>query len=1006
MRNRPDPHSAALLADARDRLAHARGPRFWRSLEELAGTEEFQTYLHREFPEQASEWTDPASRRQFLRIMAASLALAGVTGCGVQAPEAIVPFVQLPEGLVPGKPLFYASALPFPGGRALGVLVETHEGRPTKVEGNPAHPASLGATDPFAQAAVLSLYDPDRSQVVTHNGRISTWNDFLGIITELRKTQAAKKGAGLRLLTTTVTSPTLAARIQLLLKDFPDAKWHQFEPVNRDNARAGAKLAFGEDVEPIHHMDKADIIVSLDADFLAWNPARIPDARQFATRREGKSAQELNRLYVAEPCPSITGAMADHRMPTTSRDVQNLAQAIARDVGIAAEIPQATPHKAWLAAAVADLKAHKGRSLVLAGEGQPPLVHALVHAINAALENVGKTISYIAPVEAEPVDQTRSLQALAADMEAKRVDVLFILGGNPVYDAPADLRFRAALTSVSTSIHLSLHEDETSELCEWHLPEAHVLESWGDTRAFDGTVSLQQPMILPLYDGKTALDVVSALLGQMNHTNLDVLREHWKEQHREPDFETFWKQSLHDGVIAGTKAATKAVTLKTREGGFASSKNESRRDGVEILFRPDPTVWDGRFANNGWLQELPKPITKLTWGNAALIAEANAKEFKLSNEDVIEIKLGSGSVLMPVWIMPGHAAESITLLLGNGRARAGRVGDDAGVNVYPIRTTETLWSASGATLRKTGDTAPLATTQHHQNMEGRDLIRVTSISESTSKHERGSEAHTEDDDSLTLHPILTEKSASEHAWGMAINLNACIGCSTCTIACQAENNIPVVGKEQVIRGRAMHWIRVDRYWEGAPDNPATYHQPVPCMHCETAPCEVVCPVGATNHDNEGLNVMVYNRCVGTRYCSNNCPYKVRRFNFLQFSDQTTEVLKMLSNPDVTVRTRGVMEKCTYCVQRINGVRHQAEVEGRAIGRDEVVPACAQACPTQAIVFGDLNDKESSVSKLKASNRNYGILTELNTRPRTTYLAKLHNPNAALETEQEPPDGQH
>jgi MoCo/4Fe-4S cofactor protein with predicted Tat translocation signal len=1010
MRNRPDPSSEILLADARSRLANAHGPRFWRSLEELADTEEFRNYLYREFPEQASEWTEPSSRRQFLRLMAASLALAGVSGCGVQAPEAIVPYVQAPENLVPGKPLFYASALPLYGGRAMGIVVETHDGRPTKIEGNPDHPASLGATDPFAQAAVLSLYDPDRSQVVTLNGRVSTWNDFLVVLTNLRRSQKEEKGAGLRILTETITSPSLANQIRVLLKEFPEAKWHQYEAVNRNNARAGAKLAFSEDVEPIHDFAKADVVLSLDADFLTWNPARIPDARKFAARREGASASDTNRLYVAETCPSITGAMADHRLPSNPREIAAIAMAVARslEIKLGAAQSEKAPDPAWLEAVVADLKAHRGSSLVLAGESQTPEIHALVHAINDKLGNVGKTISYIEPVEAEPVDQSESLRTLVRDMAAKTVDAVVILGGNPVFDAPANLEFAQALANVNLSIHLALHEDETSERCRWHIPEAHALESWGDLRAFDGSVSIQQPMILPLYGGKTPLELVSTLAGEVGRPNLEVVREYWKGQHTDGDFETFWRKSVHDGLIEGSAWKPKTVALKTPEAGFSVTRPAYKTSDIDVNFRPDPTIWDGRFANNGWLQELPKPITKLTWDNAALLAPGTAKQLRVNNEDVIELTVEGRSVRLPVWIVPGHAEGSVTVHLGYGRSRAGRVGNGAGVNVYPVRTTDAPWTLSGVSVRKAGQTSALATTQHHQNMEGRDLVRVNSVPQvATQKAPAPVSDELEDDTlGLTLYPGYPNKGPTGLAWGMAINLNACIGCSTCTIACQAENNIPVVGKEQVIAGRAMHWIRVDRYWEGAPENPKTYHQPVPCMHCETAPCELVCPVAATNHDDEGLNVMVYNRCVGTRYCSNNCPYKVRRFNFFQFTDQSTEVLKMLNNPDVTVRTRGVMEKCTYCIQRINAARHDAEVEGRPIGRDAVVPACAQACPTQAIVFGDINDPESAVSKAKKSSRNYGLLTELNTRPRTTYLAKLRNPNPTLETEREPQHGQH
>jgi molybdopterin-containing oxidoreductase family iron-sulfur binding subunit len=986
------------LAGALGKLTSKQGPRFWRSLEELAETPEFLEYLHREFPSQASEWLDTTSRRQFLRLMGASLALAGVSGCAYNAPETIVPYVRMPEELVPGRPLFYASAVPL-GGYAHGILVETHEGRPTKIEGNPDHPATLGASDPFLQASILSLYDPDRSQVVGHNGRISTWDDFLTVLIDEREKLLVEKGAGLRILTETITSPALAQQIKDLLTALPQARWHQHDPVGRGNTRAGAELAFGEIVEPVHHFEKASVILALDADFLGWGPAKLREARRFSAHREpGQGETAINRLYVAEPCPTITGAMADAHLPVRAHEVYSLALAVARAVGVegvqAADTGLPT-HEKWVTAVAADLKAHPGASLVVAGETQPREVHALTHALNQTLGNASKTVEYIPPIEIVAGDETNSLRALARDMTAGLVDTLVILGGNPAYDAPADLDFARSLAKVRLSIRLGLYEDETSSGCHWHVPEAHVLESWGESRAFDGTTTIQQPLIAALYGGKTSYELLAVLLGQPGRSGLDVLREYWKKHAPDGDFETFWRTALHNGLIADSAAKPKAVSLK-----LPSQLPPPPMPGageLELIFRPDPTVWDGRFANNGWLQELPKPLTKLTWDNAALLSKATADRLGLSNEEMVELNYHGRKLFMPVWLAPGHADDSVTIHLGYGRTRAGRVGSHLGFSAYALRTSDAPWFGAGLGLHETGQRYPLATTQHHFNMEGRNLVRLGPNGPTEEEKE-----HIARDKTLFEVPEpqrLREVDKEGNSWGMVINLNTCIGCNACVAACQAENNIPIVGKEQVLANREMHWIRIDRYYDGSEANPKSFHQPVLCMHCEKAPCELVCPVAATSHSAEGLNEMTYNRCVGTRYCSNNCPYKVRRFNFLQYSDEQTPSLKLLYNPNVTVRPRGVMEKCTYCVQRINAARIAAAEEGgRRVGGNEVVTACQAACPTRAIVFGNLNDAAADVAKLKESPRNYSLLAELNTRPRTSYLTKLTNPNPGLEQE--------
>ncbi len=982
------------LSAIRTRLAEAKGRRYWRSLEEVAETPAFLEFLHREFPQGASEWADQFSRRTFLKLMGASLALAGLSGCAGQPAQKILPYVRQPEELVPGLPLFYASAMPL-GGYASGVLVESHEGRPTKIEGNPDHPASLGSSDVMAQASILGLYDPDRSQVVTRFGtRISTWNTFLNDLQTEIDSQRATQGAGLRILTGLITSPTLASQLDALLKEFPQAKWQQYEPAGRHNVRAGARLAFGEDVETVYSLDKAEVILSLDANFLGEGPGHIRYARDFSSKRRvwnGQTAQ--NRLYVVESTPSITGAKADHRLPLRASQMELFARAVAQALGVEAGGPELVDQADWIAAVVRDLQANRGTSLVIAGDQQPPVVHALAHAMNEALGNVGQTVKYTDPVAAKPEDESAVLRELVDDMNAGRVELLVILDCNPAYETPADLQFAEAMFKVKTRIHLGLYEDETARLCQWHIPGLHYLEMWGDARAYDGTITIIQPLIEPLYDGKSAYELLAAMLGQTGGSNLELVQGYWQQQHQGGDFAAFWRTTLHNGLIAETALPAKSVSVKADFGNAPAVVDEQS---LEIVFRPDPSLWDGRFANNGWLQELPKPLTKMTWDNVAMVSPATAVRLGLANEQVVELRYRERSVRAPVWIVPGHADNSVTIHLGFGRSRVGRVGNGVGFNAYALRTSEAPWFDTGLEINPTGESYPLATTQQHFSMEGRELIRTASLTEYQAHPDFAQLKHGEGEH-ISLYPRYQYDG---NAWGMSIDLTSCIGCNACTIACQAENNIPVVGKDQVSRGREMHWIRIDTYFEGEPDSPnlSTHFQPVTCMHCEQAPCEVVCPVAATVHDAEGLNNMTYNRCVGTRYCSNNCPYKVRRFNFLQYSNLDVPVLKLLQNPDVTVRSRGVMEKCSYCVQRINVARIQAKKEDRPIRDGEVVTACQAACPTQAIIFGNINDPESQVTKAKAIPLNYGILEELNTLPRTTYLAEVKNPNPELKGE--------
>ena len=1008
MQHKSKPGNPLDLVQIQAKLAQSPQPRVWRGLEELALTPEYRDFRECEFPDDPRAEASAVSRRDVLKLMAASAALAGLTACTKLPQEKIVPYAQQqPEDFVPGKPLFYATAMPL-AGYATGLLVESHLGRPTKVEGNPSHPASLGAADVFAQASVLTLYDPDRAQVVVFDGQIGSWSAFLTSAEQYRADLLVRKGAGLRILTGTVTSPTLADQMKSLLAQFPQAKWHQYEPCSRNSVREGSKLAFGEYVNTVYHLDQAEVVVALDADFLTCGPGSVRYAHDFSAKRRVTGPESsMNRLYVVESTPTSTGAMADHRLPLRAGEVEAFARALGEALGVKAGAPgNAAPAgvpAAWISALARDLEKHRGACLVIAGDEQPAAVHARAHVLNDALGNVGKTVTYTSPVEANPTNEMASLRELVADIQAGHVDTLVILGVNPVYNAPQDLHFAENLLKVRLRIHLSLFDDETAELCHWHIPEAHFLESWSDARSYDGTTSIIQPLISPLYDGKSAHEIIAVLGGQEGVAGHDLVRGYWQGRKPAGDFAAFWQKSLNDGLVADSALPAKAVKLNTGAITQAGQAAGAKGGGLEIVLRPDPTVWDGSFANNGWLQELPKPLTKLTWDNAALVSPATALKRAVTNGDVVKLRAHGQEGTAPIWITPGHADDSLTLHLGYGRRRSGHLGTGIGSNAYTFRSTDRPWISS-VELQKTGARYPLVTTQHHHIMgkEGeqieeesvaalqRKLVRGATLEEFRKDPDFAREEG--DENAPSIYPGYPYEG---NAWGMAIDLNSCTGCNACVVACQAENNIPVVGKDQVSRGREMHWIRVDTYYQGGLANPQVYNEAVPCMHCENAPCEYVCPVGATVHSPEGLNEMVYNRCVGTRYCSNNCSYKVRRFNFLLYADWTTPSLAPLRNPDVSVRSRGVMEKCTYCIQRINEAKITAEKEDRPLRDGEIVTACQQTCPAEAIVFGNINDPASRVAKLKAQSRNYGLLTDLNTRPRTTYLAKLRNPNPEI-----------
>jgi molybdopterin-containing oxidoreductase family iron-sulfur binding subunit len=1013
------PKDSTDLAAARARLEGRDAPRFWQSIEELANTKTFRNFLENEFPANADSdrKTFSIDRRNVLKLMATSVAAAGMGACTKLPPEKIVPYAHPPEEIIPGRPLFYATSFPHHG-VSTGVLVESHMGRPTKVEGNPEHPGSRGGTSVFMQASILNMYDPDRSQSVLREGRLSTWGDFAAAMGNAR-TRFMPTGAGLRILTGTVTSPTLAWQIANLRKQFAQAKWHQWDPSSSDQVREGTRLAFGRYVNTVYHFDQADVIVSLDGDFLLNGSGYVRHSRDFGRRRDlsAGAASNLNRLYVAESMLTSTGAVADHRLALRSSDIDDLARQLAAAVGVA--VPPSVNASAripsgWVGAVSRDLAAHKGSSIVIAGEHQPPFIHALVHAINDKLGNVGKTITYTEPIEANPVNQMESLRDLVNDLKSGEAQLLVVLGANPVYNAPADLEFESvvrnaiAANTLKLFVHSGLYNDETAEFAHWHVPAAHYLESWSDGRAYDGTVGIMQPLIAPLYDSHSAHEIIALFTGDSETSSHDLVRGYWQSQRSEKGkaFEDFWETSLHDGVMANTELPAISVPVHADFVSQGGGQSAADPNALEVVFLPDPSVDDGEYANNGWLQETPRPITRITWDNAVLVSPATAEHHGLSSGSYVALRLAGREVQAGAFIVPGHADNSVTVHLGYGRRRAGNVGNGPGFNAYLLRTSSDPWIARGLQIEATGKSYSFASIQFQYTIdaeghpadeesanafdEHRDLVRITTMDEFRKDPNFARNRELEED--ITLYSKVKYDS---YAWGMSIDLNRCIGCNACVTACVAENNIAVVGKDQVARGRIMHWIRVDTYFQGGLENPNTYFEPLPCMQCENAPCEYVCPVGATTHSSEGLNDMVYNRCVGTRYCSNNCPYKVRRFNFYLFSDYTTPSLFGVRNPNVTVRSRGVMEKCTYCVQRINAAKIRAEEENRPVRDGEIATACQGACPTEAIVFGDINDPNSRVSKLKAETRNYGLLEDLNTRPRTTYLARVRNPNPEL-----------
>ncbi|MFZ0828328.1 MAG: TAT-variant-translocated molybdopterin oxidoreductase [Verrucomicrobiia bacterium] len=1053
---------AAVNSAANARLVTSAptGRRYWRSLDELADTPEFKDWLHREFPQGASEFEDGVSRRHFVKIMSASFALAGlgVMGAGCRRPvEHLEPFGQQPENYVYGEPEYFATAMPTRIG-AVPLVAKSYEGRPIKVEGNAKFPGSNGGTDRYAQASILDLYDPDRAKHFKKGSETVSREAALGFLDELSKKFAANQGEGLAFLAESSTSPSRARLQKLIAGKFPKAQWFTYDAIDSAIHQRAATKAFAQPVRPVYHFDKAQVILSLDCDFLGGEDDAHNHIQRFAKSRNigngnmgGGGGAPLtpwmSRLYAIESLFTLTGANADHRLRVAASLVKQIAAAIfATATGISRSIPAGIDAK-WVDECAKDLVANRGYILVVAGQRQPIEVHLLAHAINSAFGVFANTVTLIPATEAAGAE--------LKDLDSSVIDTLVILGGNPAYNLNWSPKEKP-----KNVVRLGFYEDETAEKSDWHFPLAHYLESWGDATASDGTLVPIQPLIQPLYGGLTELEFLAHIAGESQTNPYDIVRATFAGSDED------WKKFLFNGYFEAS--ASKATNMPNDQ--FVVTPNlgsvlAPTKDNLEVVFYRDAKMDDGRYANNGWMQELPDPITKLTWDNAVLVSRKTARELGVKNGDVVEITLNGRSVKGPIWTQPGMADYSLGLALGYGRERAGRVGTGVGFNAFKIFTGKYI--ETGATLRKTGDTYQLATTQHHWSMEGRPAVREANLDEFSKDPGFAKEMHgTEPPIIAPLYPnpLDQAKKTALHQWGMAVDLSACVGCGTCVLACQSENNIPIVGKDQVHRGREMHWMRIDRYYTADPakekwsdafqkddeqqfaewiDDVQAVNQPMLCQHCEAAPCENVCPVNATVHDQEGLNVMAYNRCIGTRYCSNNCPYKVRRFNYLDYNkrpladlkgpfyptpllhktdgkwdllswfkapdasgmrpEDEWDLLKMAKNPDVTVRMRGVMEKCTYCTQRIEQAKIAQKVKAGA--SDDVrlteaagtVPktACQQACPASAIVFGDISDPDSSVSKLKAQERNYSVLGDLLTKPRTTYLARVRNPNPAM-----------
>jgi MoCo/4Fe-4S cofactor protein with predicted Tat translocation signal len=1045
------------------------GPKYWRSLDQLADKPEFREWVEREFPAGASELTDPVTRRSFVKLMSASFLLAGFGLTGCRRPvENIYPFSKMPENYVHGVAKFFATSMPTRGS-AVPLLAKSNDGRPTKLEGNPQHPDSNGGTDRYTQASVLDLYDPDRALRYTKNGGNTTRAEAMDALHAISEAAAKNGGQGLSFLAGQSSSPSRARLQKMLAEKLPQAKWHEYEPVDFDIHRQAATIAFDKPVKPYFKIDQAKVIVSLDSDFIGGEEDLHVNIRRFANGRRLKTSKDsMSRLYAVEALMTLTGVNADHRLRVPGSAVGAVAAKLATEVlslsgkqgslddilGGAAK--SLSGQEKWIAECAKDLVANKGKCLVLAGHRQPLAVHLMANAINSILDAVGNTVV----LHDAPEPKAGSIADLVVALNAGSVENLVILGGNPAYNAPADLNWAEAQKKAKNVVRLGYYEDESFPMNGWGLPLAHFLESWGDARTSDGTMVSVQPLIEPLFDGITEIEVLARIIGANKTSPYEIVRETFGEIARGTDED--WKKFLYDGYLAHSAAEPvsasvdlTALSAKLTTAGLAAAALPSK-DKLEVIFHRDYKMDDGRYNNNGWLQELPDPITRMTWENVILMSVKTATDLGVYRENKennrirfcrVRIELDGRTIEGPVWPQPGQADNTLGLALGYGRKATGRIGTGSGYDAYALRTTKAAHIVVGAKLTDTGNLDSLSVTQDHGAMEGRPIVREATMEEYREhpKFARAFDMEKPKADYLELYPNPFDKAKAKglHQWGMSIDLNSCVGCASCVMACQSENNIPIVGKQQVANNREMHWIRIDRYFTGNPfeadDKIQAIVQPMLCQHCEAAPCENVCPVNATSHDDEGLNVMTYNRCVGTRYCSNNCPYKVRRFNFFDYNRRSLEqlkgpvystplthktdgkwdllrwwndpdrgtkptdeweLLKLVKNPDVTVRMRGVMEKCSYCLQRIEGakiaqkVRAGASDDVKLSEKEGTVPktACQQACPAEAIVFGDISDPESKVSILKAQDRTYTVLDFLNTKPRTSYLARVRNPN--------------
>lgn len=1017
------------LAKLRAELEGKRGQHYWRTLDEVTGTEEFKIWFEDEFPNRKEILN--IDRRTLLKYAGASLALAGLSGCrGVFLPEdKLVPYVKAPEELVFGRPLFYASAVTL-AGYATGVLVEQFEGRPIKLEGNPEHPSSLGALDSISQAEILGFYDPDRTQVAMKLDEITTWEEFQKVVDEQFGSRVATGGAGIGFLFGTVTSPTQGWMIERIKKKYPGAKFYSYEPYGRANVNAAIQAMAGAPGVPVYDFSKAKVIVTFDGDFLSKTetPGALVYARQFARGRKVSGGKgEMNRLYAVEANCGLVGSVADHRFPVKGSEVAACVSALANALGVGGSSAAPAGFTKHVAAIAKDIQANRGASVIVAGEHLPAEVQQAVQQLNVALGNVGNTVRYIASPEVTA--SFGSITNLAADLNSGGIEVMVIANSNPVYTAPADLKFADALAKAKLKIHFNAYHDETSAGCDWHLPAAHTLEVWGDARGHDGTASIQQPIMAPLFEGRSEIEFLSLLLMEKK-SGYDLIRTYWQSQGMGgAEFEKAWRTAVHNGTVPNSASPSLTAT------GGSVSLSPTNASGFEISFMADPAVFDGRYANNGWLQELPRPLTKVVWDNVVTFSASDAAQMGIVVDELVNVTTKAGTITGIAYILPGQPVGTATVNLGYGRTAGGTLctltgADGGGFNAYALRTSGNMSFADGVTIEKKGVQQHLASTQGHSPLGGnkipdnRDVIRAGTLA-AYNEHgadilKTGRSLDKKEIEEANLYPDEVFEWNGDQ-WGMTIDMNACFGCGACITACQAENNISVVGKEQVGRNREMHWIRTDRYYSGSDENPEVVWQPIACVHCEAAPCEPVCPVAATVHSHEGINQMVYNRCVGTRYCSNNCPYKVRRFNYLNYTDNQAQfskkvqpwstraipgpisepksdgiqLLKLLNNPDVTVRGRGVMEKCTYCVQRVNEARIEAKKAGRKIADGDVITACQQTCPGEAITFGNIADPKSKVAVSRTDPRSYLLLEELQTRPRTSHLAKLRNPNPEI-----------